>query len=264
MLVARELTSSPRSRRGQFTKLLDSSKTILRRRTLDVGVSSRSPSEGAPMPKPSPLPTRTRPRLLRVLVVVAAIAGATSLAACGGSKSPASAAAAERSSEQQDETKLAKFAKCMREHGVEASTSKGPDGHGFGLQIKGKAGAGRSTLESAQRACKQYQPEPKKLNLSPQEKVAQEEAVLKFAKCMREHGVHVHASTSNGRVQMQVGGPGGSGGPNPESPAFQAAQKACQSLLPFGKHGPGPGAPRTSKSPDAGGPGSGATLGIGG
>jgi cytochrome c553 len=205
-----------------------------------------------------------RPRLLRPLVVVAAIAVATSLAACGGSKSPASAAAAERSNEQQDEAKLAKFAKCMREHGVEASTSKGPDGHGFGLQIKGKAGAGRVAMEAAQRACKRYQPQPKKVNLSPQEKVAQEEAVTKFAKCMREHGVDVHASTSNGRVQLQVGGPGSSGGPNPESPAFQAAQKACQSLLPFRKGGPGPGAPRTSNSPDAGGPGSGARLGVGG
>jgi len=117
------------------------------------------------------------------------------LAACGGSKSPANAAAAERSREGQDEAKLAKFAKCMR-----------------------------------------------------------------------EHGVNVHASASDGRVQLQVGGPGANSGPNPESPSFQAAQKACQSLLPFkAKGGPG-GGPSTSS--EGGGPGrgagAGASLGVGG
>jgi hypothetical protein len=217
------------------------------------------------MSKPAPIPLRTRPALSRVLAVAAAIAAVPALAACGGSKSPANAAAAERSQEGQDEAKLAKFAKCMREHGVEAKTSSGPGHQSLGFRVSGKAGAGRQSLETAQRACKQYQPEPKKVNLSPQEKVAQEEAVLKFAKCMREHGVNVHGSASGGRIQLQVGGPGASSGPNPESPSFQAAQKACRSLLPFtAKGGPG-GGPGTSSGGGPGhGAGAGASLGAGG
>ena len=59
-----------------------------------------------------------------------------------------------------------------------------------------------------------------------------EEKLVKFAKCMREHGINVHASTAGGGVRIGIeGGPGR--GPNPQSPAFQAAQKACQGLLPF-------------------------------
>jgi hypothetical protein len=216
------------------------------------------------MSKPAPIRSRIRPALPAMLALAAAVAAVPALTACGGSKSPANAAAAEQSREGRDEAKLAKFAKCMREHGIEAKTSSGPGHQSLGIRVSGKAGAGRETLETAQRACKQYQPQPKKVNLSPQEKVAQEEAVLKFAKCMREHGVNVHASASDGRVQLQVGGPGASGGPNPESPAFQAAQKACQGLLPF-KGGPGgPGGGPTSKAPAGGEQGAGASPSTGG
>ncbi|HEY5389351.1 MAG TPA: hypothetical protein VIJ83_02255, partial [Solirubrobacteraceae bacterium] len=167
----------------------------------------------------------------RLPVLLAAAAAATALVACGGSKSPTGAAAGERSDEGQNEAKLAKFAKCLREHGVEAKTSSSSGGQGLEIGAKGKAGS--QTLDRAQRACKQYQPQPKKVNVSPQEQVAQEEAVLKFAKCMREHGVIVHTSASGGHIQIKVGGAGVSGSPNPESPSFKAAQKACQNVLPF-------------------------------
>jgi hypothetical protein len=218
------------------------------------------------MSKPVSIRARMGSALPRLLVLAAAVGAVPALAACGGSKSPANGAAAEQSREGQDEARLARFARCMREHGVEAKTSSGPGHQSLGIRVSGKAGAGRQTLETAQRACKQYQPQPKKVNLSPQEKVAQEEAVLKFAKCMREHGVNVHASASDGRVQLQVGGPGASAGPNPESPSFQAAQKACQRLLPLkAKRGPGGGPSTSSEGPGPGrGSGSGASFGVGG
>jgi hypothetical protein len=109
-------------------------------------------------------------------------------------------------------------------------------------------------MEAAQNACKHFQP-AEQTNISPQEKVARQEAVLKFAKCMREHGIDVHASAAGGGVQIQVhpGSGGGSPGPNPESPAFEAAQKACQGLLP-GPRGGGPSGPSTT---GAGGGGAG-------
>jgi hypothetical protein len=171
-----------------------------------------------------------------VLLTVLCVASASLLlAACGGS-SPSSTSSAAK--EQQAEVKFADFAKCLREHGIEAETATGPGGEGHGLKIKG---GGPAKMEAAQKACKKYQPEPQKLNLSPQEKVERAEAVEKFAKCMREHGIEVHASSSEGRVSVQIGGKPGAG-PNPESPAFQKAQSSCQGLLPF-KKGPNGGPP---------------------
>jgi hypothetical protein len=207
------------------------------------------------MSRPSPIAVRVASRPQRLLTLLAVAGAGMLLLACGGSKPGASAAAREQASEHEAEVKLARFARCLREHGVDATASTGPGGHGFGLKVSGKAGSGGpQAMDAAQRACSRYQPQPKKVNLSPQEKVQHEEAVLKFAKCMREHGIDVHASAPEGRIQIQIKGGPGSGGPNPESPAFQAAQTACQKLLPA-KRGPGLGA-----SKDAG-PGPGLAIG---
>jgi hypothetical protein len=172
---------------------------------------------------------------LRLLAGLAVIATGMLLVACGGSSSSSTSSVAK---EQQAEVKFADFAKCLREHGIEATASTGPGGEGHGVRIKGAGGP--ATMEAAQRACKKYAPEPQKVNLSPQEKVAQAEAVEKFAKCMREHGIEVHASASGGHVSIQIHAKSGAGGPNPESPAFQKAQSSCQGLLPKppgAKHG---------------------------
>jgi hypothetical protein len=194
------------------------------------------------------------------LAALCAAAATLLLAACGGSEPKPSAGA-------EDGQRLVKFAKCMREHGLDVSTPTGASGE---IRIGGHGKPGNiHQLEAAQQACKRYQPLGAKQNLSPQEKVQREEQVLKFAKCMREHGVDVHASTADGGAGIKIqsrAGTGGPAGPNPDSPAFQAAQKACQGLLPKppgGATGSGPGggpgsAPSTSKSSS----GAGASLSI--
>jgi len=60
-------------------------------------------------------------------------------------------------------------------------------------------------------------------------------AGLKFAQCMRSHGVSnfPDPGSHGGGFQVQL-----AGGTNPSSPAFQAAQQACQKIL-------GPSPPRT-------------------
>jgi hypothetical protein len=58
---------------------------------------------------------------------------------------------------------------------------------------------------------------------------------LAFSTCMRSHGVHNFPDPSagpNGGSQINVQ-PGS--GIDPNSPAYQAAQRSCQSLLPAGK-----------------------------
>jgi hypothetical protein len=61
---------------------------------------------------------------------------------------------------------------------------------------------------------------------------------LAYSKCMREHGVSnfPDPKSSGGGVQLSIG--------DSQSPAFQAAQKSCQKLLPGGGPGSGPRSPQ--------------------
>ena len=207
------------------------------------------------MSQPKPVPAWTRSRLPRLLAIPALAAAGALLAGCGGSTPASNAANTEQAREQKAEAKFADFAKCLREHGINAETASGPNG-GHGLKVSPGSG-GPQQAEAAQKACKRYQPEPQKVNLSPQQKVEREEAVRKFAKCMREHGIKVEASAQEGGVHISIHAhPGEAGAPNPESPAFQKAQSSCQRLLPKppgGAAAPGKAAGAESSSPASGG-----------
>jgi hypothetical protein len=197
---------------------------------------------------------------LAPLLALGAIATALLLGACGGSSSPP-----ERSPAAAAADNALSFSKCMREHGVKSFPNPEISGGRVSLRIKGGPGGievSPQTMEAAQNACKRFQP-AEQTNVSPQEKVARQEAVLKFAKCMRKLGIDVHASTEDGDLRIQVH-PGTAGaGPNPGSPAFQAAQKTCQGLLPGPQAGGGvTGGP--VKSSVKGGEGGASGLAIGG
>jgi hypothetical protein len=58
-----------------------------------------------------------------------------------------------------------------------------------------------------------------------------QQAMLDFAKCMREHGVDMPDPQfdDNGRGAMVIGG--ADGGPPPDESVMQAAQEACQPLM---------------------------------
>ena len=45
---------------------------------------------------------------------------------------------------------------------------------------------------------------------------------------MREHGIRGQEVSASGGIRIAIHGNPGNGGPNPESPAFEAAQCACQ------------------------------------
>jgi hypothetical protein len=124
----------------------------------------------------------------------------------------------------------------MRAHGV--SDFPDPNSSG-GIQIQsGPGGPGSSELDpsnpqfqSAQQACKSLQPSKG----TPAQQADRKAGALKFSKCMRSHGlVDFPDPNSSGATQIQ-GGPGGD--LNPNDPRFQAAQTACQHLLPGGGKG---------------------------
>ncbi len=192
-----------------------------------------------------------RPRFSFLAFLAGALA-TLALSACGGSGSPTNPSASGESGENSP----VKFAKCMREHGIEANVSTGPGGSSA-LRITGHAGKGTpQQMEAAQKACARYQPKGgKAANLTPAERAQREDAVLAFAKCMRQHGIDVpNPETSGGRVGIEI-----QGGVDPNSPKFQEAQKACQGLLP--KRGGGPGTQTSDGGPAGAGP---ATLSAGG
>jgi hypothetical protein len=174
------------------------------------------------------------------------------LTACGGSGPNANA------STQDSEQQIVNFARCMREHGVEVVA---PTGSGGPIRAKG---ANPQTMEAAQKACRRYQPKGGKENLSPAERAQREDQINKFAKCMREHGVQVQTPSSGGGFAIQLKNV------NPESPGFQAAQKACAGFMPKlrqarGAGGPRPGqggGPASESSGAASGPPAGATLNL--
>lgn len=130
-----------------------------------------------------------------------------------------------------------KFSQCMRDHGVNVPDPQTVNGGGVAVKVTpgpndAAINPDSQQFKDAQNACKQYLPNGG--NLSPEQQAQQQQNALKFAQCMRAHGVDIpDPKPGTGGVVIQGNGSDNGGGPviNPDDPKFQAAQKACQSLL---------------------------------
>ncbi|MER5649933.1 hypothetical protein [Streptosporangium sp. NPDC002524] len=90
-----------------------------------------------------------------------------------------------------------------------------------------------ATLKKASEACREYNPigSGKKMMSDPKT----QDAILRFARCMRENGVDMKdPDFSGGAVRM------GGEGMDPESPQTKKAITACQKHLPGGGIGKRP------------------------
>lgn len=111
------------------------------------------------------------------------------------------------------------YAQCMIRHGVKDFPE--PDGQGQ-LQIaKGQLpDVSSPQFQAAAQACKTLNPASVAIN--PAEQASRQAALVKYAKCMRAHGVPDFPDPgANGTFDV--------GGINPGSPQVQAADKACSS-----------------------------------
>jgi len=166
------------------------------------------------------------------LLVAAVAAVALGVAACGGSSSapPGAAGAGSGGGSTGDSAKLVKYAQCMRENGVPGF----PDPVNGQLQLNVTKGGSLDPtspqFKAAQQACKSLQP-PGLQNGSGQN-TQQQRQLLKFASCMRAHGVAKFPDPKGGG--MIVGSD-----LDPNSPQFQSALGACRNLLPGGVGGGG-------------------------
>lgn len=183
---------------------------------------------------PVRLPRDVRYLLSAVLAVTGLLAGCSS-----GSNGPAVAnlGSATNSASQGDTGSGSgdplKYSKCMRAHGIADFPDPGPNGQ---LQLRAGPGSDLNPdspqFQAAQRACEKYRPAP-----SAEQQQQAYQAMLKFSNCMRAHGIADFPDPDpDGRMTIKAGQ---GSDLNPNSPQFQAAQRACQKYMPGGKGGIG-------------------------
>ncbi|HWI73580.1 MAG TPA: hypothetical protein VNT55_16605 [Baekduia sp.] len=172
--------------------------------------------------------------LLLALLAAAALA----LGACGSGKDDNSSGSSRAKAEDKAFEGALKFAKCMRDHGLDVPDPKrGPNG-GITQTMGRRGGKGtgpsdidQGKMEAAQKDCEHFMKGGGGEAPSPAAQAKQQDAFLAYARCMRQHGIAMpDPKFSNGRVEMRLGSPGQSG-PNPESATFKAADKTCHPKL---------------------------------
>jgi hypothetical protein len=176
-----------------------------------------------------------RPRL-----AAAALAGVAVLAsACGGgspsagvahlgSTTSTTAASGSGSTGSGKNGGLLAYSQCMRSHGLPDF----PDPNSQGV-IEGKSSSASGgnasdlnpnspTYQAAQKACQKYA----SVGTTPADQAQQLAQALKYAACMRSHGVtdFPDPTVVNGQIEFSGSGIG-------RSPDYQSANTACQSLL---------------------------------
>ncbi|MFC4121001.1 hypothetical protein [Nonomuraea zeae] len=167
-----------------------------------------------------------------ILVLVLSLA----LAACGGAPAPddgvvsaatgpasasATASASPSATMDADEAAL-KFAQCMREHGVDMADPKGGR-----LQLMIPEGTDKKKAEQADKACRPIMESAVRDRATPSQEDF--DRMLKFAQCMREHGIDMADPKPGEGLRVQLKG---------SKDKLDAAHKACE------KYGPGFGKPR--------------------
>ena len=178
---------------------------------------------------------------------LAVLASGLVLAACGGSSAAGSGVASIAGGTQeggtpaasttpltpaQREAALTKAAQCMRDHGVKSFPDPTTDSNG-NVQLTGLQGLDRNdpTVRAARTACRPLF-RAARPQLTPAQRQQFQDALLAFAKCVRQHGFNMPDPT--------FGAPGGGGGGRDggpfgqidrQDPKFQAASTTCRPAL---------------------------------
>ncbi|MEO3808238.1 hypothetical protein ABGB17_04480 [Sphaerisporangium sp. B11E5] len=172
---------------------------------------------------------------VRRLVLAAGVLPVLALTACGGGANTPSVASAgtpsaapSGSPSPSGSSDPLKFAQCMREHGIDM---KDPEPGGGPVAIRRRAGDD-AKWKKAEKECGKYMVlgGPGKGPDDP----AVRDAMLKFARCMREHGVNVPDPKPGGGIMIKKD-------ENVDRDAMERARKACEKLLPGAGPGRGPG-----------------------
>jgi hypothetical protein len=179
--------------------------------------------------------------LARVVVPIslAALLGLVATG-CGGSSSAAGGDPTTSATSAQDAA--LEWARCMRKNGVDVGDPKVDANGRIQIQARGPANgnapqqqttAQRKAFQACQKILQGALPNGGQPTAAQQAEF--QDQALKFAQCMRKHGVDMPDPdfSQGGRgILLQRGNV------NPNDPSFKKAQEACQSLLP-GRPGAG-------------------------
>jgi hypothetical protein len=192
---------------------------------------------------PGPQPSRPRPaRAAAVITVLAAVA--LLAVACSGSPSSTGSGGSPNAGESASATLAVRYTSCMRSHGV--ANYPGPNSSGQIPKItpvnEQQLGISDARFNAAQTACQRLWPYQAPTQAEQGQQLTE---YLKFARCMRSHGVPGFPDPSvgrGGRVAFPISI--SKDGFNPHSPEILAKAHACKHVLPAG-----PGLPEVTVSP---------------
>jgi hypothetical protein len=171
------------------------------------------------------------PRRARVAAIVTVMAAAALLAAaCSGSPSstgPGGSPIAGGSATSQ----LVAYTQCMRSHGVPDYPDPDRSGQLPKITAASQVGVSDSRLTAAEGACQALWPYRPPTQAQQQQQLTDD---LKFAQCMRSHGVpkFPDPTTSDGRVEFVISV--SRDGFDPHSSQILAKARACEHVLPAG------------------------------
>jgi hypothetical protein len=123
------------------------------------------------------------------------------------------------------------YAQCMRTHGQPAWPDPSSNG-GFLFSASNPLNVSSPGYHSAIRACRKLDPDPG--GLTEAQVQAGLARLLRYSDCMRAHGVldfpDPQTTDQGGQMGVAIVLPAG-GAIDPQSPQYQTAAKACQSLM---------------------------------
>lgn len=170
-------------------------------------------------------------------LVVVLVVLALGLTACGGGDSKATSGSPNSSSSSASNSARAlEFTQCLRSHGVDVPDPSESSGGNLSFKAPSGSGGGTNpnspTFQAAMQACQKYSPLG---NQTPAQRSQNESQSLRYAQCMRAHGVtNFPDPSTNGAIVMNP-----SSGINLNSPTVQAANEACKSYAPGAAAGTG-------------------------
>jgi hypothetical protein len=177
-----------------------------------------------------------RPRRARVAAVITVMAAAALLAAaCSSSPSSTGSGGSPNAGGSTNSPSAVTYTRCVRSHGI--PNFPDPDSSGQIHKETGQQlGVSDSVLRAATAVCANLN--PNNAQGSPAQQRQQLTDDLKFAQCMRSHGLpnFPDPTNSDGRVEFVISV--SRDGFDPHSPQILAKARECQHVLPPGSQLP--------------------------
>jgi hypothetical protein len=182
-------------------------------------------------PGRGPGPRSPWPRRARVTAVITLMAAAALLmAACSGSPSSTGSGDSPNAGGSANSSSAVTYARCVRSHGIPDFPDPGSGGV-IPKETAQQLGVSDPVLRSATGACADLNPNQPPTQAQQRQQLTDD---LKFAQCMRSHGLpnFPDPTNSNGRVEFVISV--SRDGFDPHSPQILAKARACEYVLPAG------------------------------